>query len=163
MRCGEVQAIRQQDLFFDQGYVYVPDGKTKSAKRRIPLTARASEILERRAASSTTGFLFVGEETGKPITTLKPAHAGAVWRSKVEHFRLYDLRHTFATRFLESGGDLVTLQAILGHSSINMVTRYAHPTDNHKFAAIKQMEKKGIEQRDSAQEQNSTKLMGIGA
>lgn len=140
MRPGEIAAIHRTNLFLEQGYIYIPEGKTKAAKRRIPLTTRVREILERRAESAETGFLFVTEETEAPITTLKTAHAGAIRRSKVAYFRLYDLRHTFATRFLESGGDLVTLQAILGHSSIHMVTRYAHPTDNHKFEAIRRME-----------------------
>lgn len=56
------------------------------------------------------------------------------------YFRLYDLRHTFATRFVEAGGDLVTLQALMGHSDIKMVTRYAHPTQQHQFDAIKKMQ-----------------------
>lgn len=42
-------------------------------------------------------------------------------------FRLYDLRHTWATRAAEAGVDLVTLAALLGHSKIVMVMRYAHP------------------------------------
>lgn len=140
MRPAEVAAIQKKDLFFDQGYLYVPDGKTKAAKRRIPLTARATEILNRRAQASKNGYLFATEETNAPITTLKTGHGATIRRSGVAHFRLYDLRHTFATRFLESGGDLVTLQALLGHSSIHMVTRYAHPTDVHKFDAIRRME-----------------------
>jgi integrase len=145
MRPSEIAAIHRKDLFLEQGYLYIPQGKTKAAKRRIPLTARAKEILELRARQSKTGYVFVSEETDAPLTTLKTAHAGAIRRSKVWHFRLYDLRHTFATRFLESGGDLVTLQAILGHSSIHMVTRYAHPTDNHKFDAIRRMEEQSVE------------------
>src|SRR5262249_27050097 len=42
----------------------------------------------------------------------------------------YDLRHTWATRAAEAGIDLVTLAAMLGHSKINMVLRYAHPTQS---------------------------------
>jgi site-specific recombinase XerD len=63
-----------------------------------------------------------------------------VKRSKIEYLRLYDLRHSFASRFVESGGDLITLKDLLGHASLNMVLRYAHPSQQHRFAAIKKME-----------------------
>jgi hypothetical protein len=45
-----------------------------------------------------------------------------------------------ATRAAQSGIDLLTLAALLGHSRIEMVKRYAHPTDEHKFTAIKRLE-----------------------
>ena len=45
---------------------------------------------------------------------------------------IYDLRHTFATRFVEAGGDLVTLKDILGHSSLRSVIKYVHPTAQHQ-------------------------------
>jgi integrase len=41
------------------------------------------------------------------------------------HF--HDLRHTAATMMVVSGVDLVTVKEILGHSSIEMTMRYAHP------------------------------------
>ena len=40
--------------------------------------------------------------------------------------RWHDLRHTFASHFMMSGGSLRSLQTILGHTEINMTLRYAH-------------------------------------
>jgi integrase len=80
------------------------------------------------------------EDGSSPIVKLNNAHTGALKRSGVRYFRLYDLRHTFATRAAEAGIDLVTLGAMIGHSRIQMVLRYAHPTEEHQFNAMKKME-----------------------
>jgi hypothetical protein len=40
----------------------------------------------------------------------------------------------------QAGVDLVTLAAILGHRKVNMV-RYAHPTEEHQFAAMEKMQR----------------------
>ena len=61
-------------------------------------------------------------------------------RCGVEQFRLYDLRHTFATRAAEAGVDLVTLASLLGHSRIQMVMRYAHLIEEHQISAIRKIE-----------------------
>jgi hypothetical protein len=39
-----------------------------------------------------------------------------------------------------AGIDLVTLAAMLGHARIQMVLRYAHPTDGHQAQAVRQLE-----------------------
>ncbi len=65
-------------------------------------------------------------------------------------FRLYDCRHTFATRAVENGVDLVVLASILGHSSLRMVMRYSHPSEAFKADAIKRMEKAKLEVKAKA-------------
>jgi integrase len=57
-----------------------------------------------------------------------------------EHFRLYDLRHTFATRAAAGGVDLPTLSAMLGHTSIQMTMRYVHPAEEQKKIATGKLE-----------------------
>ena len=46
------------------------------------------------------------------------------------------LRHTFASHFMMNGGDILTLQRILGHGSIQMTMRYAHLSPDHLQDAL---------------------------
>ena len=141
MRPDEVYHLRTENVNLKQGWVFIPSGKTKAAKRKIPLTAAAAAILHRRLKTATGPYVFGSpDDPNRPITKLNKPHGTAVKRSGVKWFRLYDLRHTFATRAIESGMDLITLAAILGHSRIVMVQRYAHPAEQHKVEAMRRME-----------------------
>jgi hypothetical protein len=42
---------------------------------------------------------------------------------------------------VQAGVDLVTVAAMLEHSKINMVMRYAHPTEEHQFAALEKRQR----------------------
>jgi integrase len=94
-----------------------------------------------RIAEADGPYLFPHDtDNNRPTPKVNNAHDRAVRDSKVAPFRLYDLRHTWAARAAESGIDLVTLAAMLGHSKINMVLRYAHPTASHQTQAMQRME-----------------------
>lgn len=143
-RPEEIFRLRRENINLEYGYLSIPFGKTKAARRKLPLSARASTVLEKRVAKAEGDYLFAGGRGGgdasKPIVKLNNAHRGTLERAKLKPFRLYDCRHTFATRAAEAGVDLVTLAAMLGHSRIQMVMRYAHPTEEHQFNAMKKME-----------------------
>jgi integrase len=49
-------------------------------------------------------------------------------REGIKRLRMQDLRQTFASNYVIKGGNLVSLQKILGHSTITMTLRYAHLT-----------------------------------
>ncbi len=44
----------------------------------------------------------------------------------IEDFRFHDLRHSFASWFVQDGGDLYRLSRILGHATLQMTARYGH-------------------------------------
>ena len=48
----------------------------------------------------------------------------------------YTLRHTFASRLVPSGVNLLTVKELLGHSTLVMVMRYAHLADENLKAAV---------------------------
>src|SRR5215475_9255788 len=89
-------------------------------------------------------FAFYAPATGQIFLQVGQR---ALKASGIEHCRIYDCRHTFATRAVEAGVDLVTLAALLGHSKIQMVLRYAHPTKEHQAQAIKKLEEFAIQRQ----------------
>jgi integrase len=50
--------------------------------------------------------------------------------------RIHDLRHTFATRLIEAGADIITVKELLGHFSVRVTQRYTHPSQAQKRRAV---------------------------
>jgi site-specific recombinase XerC len=96
------------------------------------------------------------------MASVQNGHAAALKASKVAPFRIYDLRHTWATRAAEAGMDLPTLAALLGHSKLNMVMRYAHPQERHQAEAMKRLEAfnaaKEIEEIERVQKDHESRV-----
>jgi len=80
------------------------------------------------------------DEDFRPATgTIDKMHIRTIERLQM-NFRLYDCRHTFASRAVENGIDLLTLSQILGHNGLKTISRYAHPSESFKADAIRKME-----------------------
>ncbi len=154
LRPDELCELNVSDINLDEGFLSVRKGKTKAATRTVPLSDRASETIRARIENlgAQAFYLFPGgrgaNKLEERVLKFNNSHYGVLKRSKIDGENrtgtsgtctIYSFRHTFATRFVEAGGDIVTLAALLGHSSLRMVTRYAHPSDNHKFEAIQRM------------------------
>lgn len=142
LRPEEVFRIRIENVDFSERTIFNPFGKTKAARRKVTMTADLVELLKRRVRKAKSQFVFPSKGNhDRPIGSVRKAHDAAVERAGLkEHFRLFDLRHTFATRAVAAGVDLPTLSAILEHTSIQMTMRYVHPAEEQKKLAAGKFE-----------------------
>lgn len=103
---------------------------TKSGKNRtVPITSSLEADLRNHPASgprlfstSIASFRRLLAKCSFKLPRGQAAHA---------------LRHSYASHFMMNGGDILTLQRILGHSSINLTMRYAHLSPDHLLDAVK--------------------------
>lgn len=75
-------------------------------------------------------------QTNSAITSFRRALARTTIRlpkGQADH----SLRHTFASHFMQKGGNILTLQKILDHSSLAMTMRYAHLAPEHLAEAVR--------------------------
>ncbi len=140
MRCGEVYRVRRSEVNLENNYLQITKGKTKSSVRRVYLTDKARRVIESRMNNLKGENLFPAQDVdfSAPTSSLDHKHAKVMKELKFG-FRLYDCRHTFATRAVGQNINLVTLAAMLGHASLRMVMRYAHPSENEKRDAVIKM------------------------
>jgi len=136
LRIGELVSLKMQDVHINQGYVKVM-GKGRK-ERIVPIGNNAQKALQRYIFRYRTRPVHAGIENvflsvhGTPLTenSMKLMFSRLARRSGVRRLHAHLCRHTFATRFLINGGDVFTLQQILGHSTLEMVRHYVNLASN---------------------------------
>ena len=138
--------------------------KTKASNRKVPITARCQTALEkqmkqrkvilgRHNAAPIKGFeyLLFLSTLGTPLnaTTYGDAIARIVETinsmkdplEQMEKFSGHCFRHTFATRCFEAGISPKTVQAYMGHATLQMTMNlYTHVTEEFKQSEIEKLE-----------------------
>jgi len=147
MRPGEVFALRWESVLLnddDTGLLQITEGKSKAARRVLPMVPQVFNVLEARWTEQNRpdeGWIFPsGSACGHfEGSTAKGFHARALNKinnseevkkkqlPELKRFEPYVLRHTALTQLGEAGCDAFTLARIAGHSSITITQRYVHP------------------------------------
>ena len=167
MREGEIMGLRWDCVDFKNREIRVE--YTKSGKyRNVPMDSQVSIVLSsllkgggatgngslgpaitsvpsyvkglaRRELSGASPFVFVNKKTGKAYKNIHKAYNLARVAAGLQDVRFHDLRHTFATRLVESGADIGLVQLILGHGDLKITQRYVHPSKVSALQAVENL------------------------
>ena len=138
LRVGEIFSLCWSNVDLEKNLLNVFAPKTQKI-RGIPINADARKVLEYWALGKRNEFVFYNPETGKPFVDLKAGFKLACEKSGITGVTWHTLRHTFASRLVDRGVDIVTVKELLGHSSITVTMRYTHTNLDSKRAAVEKL------------------------
>jgi len=152
LRVSEVANLQIRNFDFKSQRMKVASLKKRSENpiyRTIPLTNRVIDALS-------DVYLKLSDKTGDAFlfpTTSKSGHISRIniWKM-IKKYSFWTasphmLRHTFATKVVNHGGDIRTAQALLGHESTKTTEIYLHVAEQEKEAVIQRFEKKSWHRR----------------
>ncbi len=168
VRSSELRGLKWDDIDFENRIIHIRRNvthdsnnsrfitgelKTSSGQRDIPMTQTAYDLLmdiKRQQASrkqKVISFEFADHvflnRNGKllPNSNYDRYLEKICDKAGIERISMHTLRHTFATRCIESGMKPKTLQKILGHANISMtMDLYVHVTEDEKEKEMQQFE-----------------------
>lgn len=163
LRIGEVCGLKWDDIDFENNTIHicrtvervanvnckesdkktklvVGDAKTISSKRKIPIPKPLIKLLKECVD---TPDKYVIQGTTYPYTdprTYQYRFHNYLEQSNLRNINFHALRHTFATRCVESGMDIKTLSEILGHANVNItLNTYVHSSMEQKRIQLDNM------------------------
>lgn len=162
LRIGEVCALQWKDVDIDRGVllirktverVYILDGdqrhtelmighpKTMNSIREVPMTTELYRMLKPfRRVVNPDFYLLTNEPYPTEPRTYRNYYKRLMEKLGIPQIKFHGLRHSFATRCIESNCDYKTVSVILGHSSINTTLNlYVHPNTEQKKKCIDKM------------------------
>lgn len=162
LRIGEICALRWEDIDSENGMLQVQrtleriyvlsDGnkhtelqlstpKTRNSQREIPLTKDLLRLLKPFRKVVNPQF-YVLTNSSKPTEprTYRNYYRHLLNSLNIPFIKFHGLRHSFATRCIESGCDSKTVSILLGHANISTTLNlYVHPNFDQKKRCIDTM------------------------
>jgi integrase len=135
MRIGELLALRWEDIDLEQRLIAVRRSRSRGIEsspktyrhRYIPITSDLCESLS--ASPSRSGYVFSVRGDGREPVNDDVARVflrRAVKKAGLRAIGWHVLRHSFASQLASEGVSIYVVQALLGHTTVQMTMRYAH-------------------------------------
>ncbi len=133
-RRDEIMSLRYGQIDFKRKVITLYDTKNKET-RALPLVGSAFALLQERAKvrQLTDDRLFppTARAMKSESLDLRNAWEKALKTAGITDFHWHDLRHTAASYLAMAGVSLVEISKILGHRTMQMVSRYSHLSNQH--------------------------------
>ena len=147
MRRNEILSLKWKNI--TEATIELERDNTKGGRRRrlVPLNAQALAAV--KGIPRTSEYLFPSTGKRGHIADIKTSFKGACRRARkdptdpqdqgITGLRLHDLRHTFASRLIDAGVDLVTTSRLLGHAHTTTTERYVHKPQDRMREAVEKL------------------------
>ncbi len=133
-RQAEIMTLRYGQIDFARQVITLTQTKNGET-RALPLVSSAFTLLQERAKVRSLNDDRVFPPTGRAkkakCLDLRQPWEKAIKAAGITDFHWHDLRHTAASYLAMSGVSLVEISKILGHRTMQMVSRYSHLSDGH--------------------------------
>lgn len=148
MRNGEVIRMRWENIDWDGAFYFNPKGKTRKARRHVPLSERVIALLRtiheeqseehsKQPSQLSEGWVFPSKKSPSGYIGLSALEHGFRRLSRAlgipDALKLYCARHTFGTVAMAETRDPGLVREVMGHESLTTTLGYLHP----ETAAIK--------------------------
>ena len=134
MRQSEIMGLTWDRIDFRNHTAFLYDTKNGES-RLVPLSVIAEECLKRqreRRDGATKGKVWCYTTEG-----MRASYFKAIKKAEIEGMTFHDLRHEATSRLCERGLPIMTVQAITGHKSTQMLKRYTHISPAALVAAVR--------------------------
>ena len=162
MRIGEICALRWKDVDVNDGVIHIrhtlqriyiiendkrrtelilDTPKTSNSLRDIPMSTELLKIMKQFSKVVNQEYYVISNDIN-PIEprTYRNYYKKLCKQLDLPELKFHGLRHSFATRLIESKSDYKTVSVILGHSNISTTLNlYVHPNKEQKKKCIDKM------------------------
>ncbi|MCB1483721.1 MAG: site-specific integrase [Hyphomicrobiaceae bacterium] len=127
-RLNEILTLKWSEVDLERRLIFLSDSKT--GKKPLALNAPAVDVLTSLPRFANNPYVIVGHRYGSHLVNLQKPWQQIRAVAGLDTVRIHDLRHTFASVAVASGGSLPVLGRQLGHSQSQTTQRYAHLADD---------------------------------
>ena len=121
----ELLKLAWADVNLQQRLITIRESKSGES-RVIPLHDVVYDTLRKLPRRIDSPYVFPGKLPGSHLTEIPHSWEHFLKKANIVDFHWHDFRHTFASRLVMAGANLLEVKKLLGHHDLKMTERYAH-------------------------------------